>query len=186
MRKVAARVRGTVTTSHPEVQAMAPSRKSLLPMVEKLEARAKAGDVVGALKGFPPLLRVAAARLSSRRRRERRKWDGFDVLCHLLDTELVHSFRIRKVLCEEVPDIAFYEQEQWVDGLRPFRGGNPARVAARCAALRADNVAVLSALAPRQWLRSGVHPEAGVLTVADLAARMARHDAAHLRQMVAG
>ena len=165
---------------------MPPTLKSLLPMVGKLEAKAMAGDILGALRGSPPLLKKAAARLPARARKRARGWSGFDILCHLLDTELVHSFRIRKVLSEEVPEIAFFEQEMWARTLRPFRDGGPARAAARFAALRADNVAILSGISPRQWLRLGVHPVAGPLTIADLALRMARHDAAHLRQILAG
>ena len=162
------------------------SPKSLLPLVLKMEARAKAGDILGALRASPPILRKAAALLPARGRKRPRGWSGFDVLCHLLDTEIVHSFRIRKVLSEERPQIAFFEQEKWVRALRPFRDADPARLAARFAALRADNVAILSAISPRQWLRGGVHPQAGPLTVADLALRMTRHDAAHLRQIGEG
>jgi len=165
---------------------MPPTLKSLLPMVVKLEARAKAGDILGALRGSPPLLKKAAARLPARARKRARGWSGFDVLCHLLDTEMMNSVRIRKVLSEEVPEIALFDRETWVRTLRPFRDADPARVAARFAALRADNMAILSGISPRHWLRLGVHPEAGPLTIADLALRMVRHDAAHLRQILGG
>jgi peptide deformylase len=34
--------------------------------------------------------------------------------------------------------------------------------------------------------RTGVHPESGRLTLEELAARMARHDINHLKQILAG
>ena len=104
----------------------------------------------------------------------------------MLDTETVMTFRIRKMICEEDPNISFFDQEKWIAGLRTHRDRKPEKLVARFAALRGENVALLSSLREEQMKRTGVHPESGRMTLEELAARMARHDINHLKQILAG
>lgn len=162
-----------------------PAPDRLSPLEEKIDS----GDIVGALKRTPALLRriVAGAPASwFAARAPKGSWSRPDVLSHLLDTETVMTFRIRKILCEKDPNVSFFDQDRWVDGLRAYRETDPVKTVSRFAALRAQNASLLAALSGDQMARTGVHPETGRLTLEDLAVRMARHDLNHLRQLIAG
>ncbi|MCL5885406.1 MAG: DinB family protein [Deltaproteobacteria bacterium] len=168
---------------------MPAARKSFEEWVEPLARMLETGDFLGVARKSPPLFRKIA---SSGSRRwfgavaGEEPWTRLDVLAHMTDTEAIMTVRIRKMLAEDDPAIPFFDQERWIEALRPFRGGDPKRIAARFAAMRAENIAVLASLAPAQMKRTGVHPERGRMTIADLLAGMARHDVGHLRQIIAG
>ncbi|MGE5698537.1 MAG: DinB family protein [Deltaproteobacteria bacterium] len=157
--------------------------------IASLEDKLDGGDVIGALRRSPSLFRKAASAASPKWLASRPAgdcWSRGDILAHMLDTETVMSFRIRKIICEEDPNISFFDQEKWIAGLRTYRDRKPERLVARFSALRAENVALLSSLNEEQMKRTGVHPESGRMTLEALAARMARHDINHLKQILAG
>lgn len=157
----------------------------IAPLEEKLDG----GDIIGVLRKSPALFRKAASAASTKWLAARPAgdcWTRSDILAHMLDTETVMSFRIRKMICEEDPNISFFDQEKWIAGLRAYRDGKAERLVARFAALRAENVVLLSSLGEDQMKRTGVHPESGRMTLEELAARMARHDINHLKQILAG
>lgn len=154
-----------------------------------LEAALEAGQILRVLEATPALLRrMARTKPPSwfRFRRKKGDWSRLDVLCHMIDTETVTAFRLRKMLAEDSPNISFFDQEKWVERLRDFRDRDPGRAVSGFFALRAGNAAILSALPPDRMKRTGIHPEIGRLTVLELAARLARHDVNHLRQIVDG
>ncbi len=157
--------------------------------ITSLEEKLDEGDILGILRKSPSLLRKTVAGASPKWLAVRPSggdWSRKDVLAHLLDTEAVMTFRIRKMICEEDPNLSFFDQEKWIAGLRPYREKDPGKLGARFAALRAENLALLSSLDEEQMKRTGVHPESGRLTLEELAARMARHDINHLKQILAG
>lgn len=162
-----------------------PVMTGLASLEEKLEE----GDLLGILRRSPALFRKAAANASPKwlaARRPAGDWSRKDILAHMVDTETVMTFRIRKILCEDDPNLSFFDQEKWIAGLRPYREKDPRKLLARFASLRGENVALLSSVGEEQMKRTGVHPEAGRLTLEGLAARMARHDINHLKQILAG
>lgn len=163
--------------------------KSSAAWIAPLEDKLDGGDIIGVLRKSPALFRKAASAASPKwlaARPEGDCWTRGDILAHMLDTETVMTFRIRKMICEEDPNISFFDQEKWIAGLRTYRDRKPEKVVARFAALRAENVALLSSLRDEQMKRTGVHPESGRMTLEELAARMARHDINHLKQILAG
>lgn len=156
--------------------------------IESLEEKLNEGDILGVLRTSPALFRKAVAGASPTRptvRKPGNDWTRDDILAHMLDAESVMTVRIRKMICEVDPGLPFFDQEKWIAALGPYRGKDPGKLAARFAALRAENVALLSALDEEQMKRTGVHPETGRLTLEELAARMARHDVNHLKQILA-
>jgi hypothetical protein len=162
-----------------------PVTKGLASLEEKLEE----GDILGVLRRSPALFRKAAAGASPKwlaACRPAGDWSRKDILAHMVDTETVMTFRIRKILCEEDPNLSFFDQEKWIAGLRPHREKDPRKLLARFASLRGENVALLSSVGEEKMRRTGVHPEAGRLTLEGLAARIARHDINHLKQILAG
>jgi hypothetical protein len=170
-------------------RTMAGVKNPFLSGLASLEEKLEGGDLLGVLRRSPALFRKAAADASPKwlaGRRPSGDWSRKDILAHMLDTETVMTFRIRKILCEEDPNLSYFDQEKWIAGLRPFREKDPRKLVARFASLRGENVALLSSVGDEQMKRTGVHPESGRLTLEGLAARMARHDINHLKQLLAG
>jgi hypothetical protein len=168
---------------------MADAKNAGTAWIASLEEKLDEGDILGVLRKCPALFRKAAAGASPKwlaGRPSGGDWSRKDILAHMLDTETVMAFRIRKMICEEDPNLSFFDQERWIGGLRPYREKNAGKLVARFAALRAENVALLSSLGEDQMKRTGVHPESGRLTLEELAVRMARHDVNHLKQILAG
>jgi hypothetical protein len=168
---------------------MAAVKNTLAAGVASLEEKLEEGDIMGILRRSPALFRKASAapqRPRPARRGSEEDWSIADLIAHMLDTETVMTFRIRKILCEDDPNLSFFDQEKWVAGLRPYREKDSRRIIARFASLRTENNALLSRLGEEQMKRTGVHPESGRLTLEELAARMARHDINHLKQILAG
>jgi hypothetical protein len=168
---------------------MTAGKTPVITGLASLEEMLEEGDLLGILRKSPALFRRAAAGASPKwlaARRPAGDWSRMDILAHMLDTETVMTFRIRKILCEEDPNLSFFDQEKWIAGLRPYREKDPGKLVARFASLRGENVALLSSVGEERMKRTGVHPEAGRLTLEGLAARMARHDINHLKQLLAG
>jgi hypothetical protein len=169
---------------------MAGVKNPFLSGLASLEEKLEEGDFLGILRRSPALFRKAAADASPKWLAARRPsgdvWSRKDIFAHLLDTETVMTFRIRKILCEEDPNLSYFDQEKWIAGLRPYREKDPRKLVARFASLRGENLALLSSVGDEQMKRTGVHPESGRLTLEELAARIARHDINHLKQLLAG
>ncbi|MEM1055654.1 MAG: DinB family protein [Bacteroidota bacterium] len=110
------------------------------------------------------------------------KWSIAEVLHHLADSEIVFSNRLRRVLAEERPRLAGYDQDLWASRLG-YADRPPGPSLALFQATRAANVALLQQAARQDRQRSGVHGERGDETVADMERLYAGHDLAHLRQI---
>ena len=61
-----------------------------------------------------------------------------------------------------------------------YAEADPGEVAKEFRRLREDTISLLRALPHEAWRKTGLHPEKGELTVEQLAARLADHDAGHL------
>jgi DinB superfamily len=143
-------------------------------------------DVLARLADMPRKLRELADRYDGdvRRRPTDTAFSLLEHACHLRDIELLaYERRITRILAEERPELPD------VDGGAIAREADyhaheelePALLA--FAALRTANVAALERLTDEQWARTGVLEGAGEITIADLAGRMAVHDAEHLAEL---
>ncbi|MBI4234451.1 MAG: DinB family protein [Chloroflexi bacterium] len=111
-------------------------------------------------------------------------WSIQEVLSHLADAEVVWGFRYRKLLAEETPDIAVYNQELFAANLAPLQ--RPAReLLAAFRAARKANVLLLGAVPRQRWARTGMHPRLGPFRVQQLAEHVVHHDENHVRQIEA-
>ncbi len=116
------------------------------------------------------------------------EWSARQTLEHLLFTEELFSLRIGRLLSEDRPDLA--AAAVWNRTSTSDEGSvattDPASVlAARVRELRAANVNHLASLPDESWGRAGDHPEWGRVTVLSQAAYFARHESAHMAQLVA-
>lgn len=145
-----------------------------------------AKDLIDALRAGPEVLAGLLRDCSPEQARNARggdeDWSVVEVMCHLRDAEERALERTQAMIEAEDPFLAAYDQEQWAlerryaeadlqGALRAFRE------------LRARHVAVLEALSPQGWERTGRHEEQGRITISGDIAHMAAHDAVHAAQI---
>jgi len=125
--------------------------------------------------------RMPAERLQ-RRPAEPEGWTARQVLAHLADFELMAAVRVRTVLSMERPALASYGQEEFTDRFSALETAEDALE--RFMVNRKATLRVLAALAPADLERVGVHPQRGEETLRRTLELLARHDRAHLDQLV--
>jgi len=110
------------------------------------------------------------------------KWSVLQVTAHLLDAEIVHSHRTRRIAAEKDPIIEAYDQDAWV---REFDHANAdlGVTLHALSALRTANLRHWSRLTPAQLERAGTHKERGRETAAHYLKLAAAHDLVHRRQV---
>jgi len=111
------------------------------------------------------------------------KWSPREIVAHLADCELAHSFRLRQTLAAPASHPALlqpFDQDVWAHhyaaytlaaGLELFR------------AARTWNVNLIGSLTQADFDRRAHHPERGDLTLLTLVETMAGHDLNHLEQL---
>jgi hypothetical protein len=142
-------------------------------------------EILKALRAGPVILRglvrdVASADL--RRRPADGEWAIIEVVAHLADTEERALARTRRMLHEDVPQLAAYDPHA-LSIERGYLDLDLAGELDRYASLRAETVEVLAGLDDAGWARVGQHGEHGAITVEDLAAHTAGEDADHFAQI---
>jgi hypothetical protein len=110
------------------------------------------------------------------------KWSMLEIACHLRDVEAFFAERYGKLANHDRPQLRGIKQDELAARLR-YNEDDPAQVLKEFQSLRAESVAVLSALSYQSWQRGGVHPTRGTVTIAWTAEHAAEHDANHLRQV---
>jgi uncharacterized damage-inducible protein DinB len=142
-------------------------------------------DAIETLRAFPPRLEQAVQGISEadlHRLEAEGKWSVADVIAHLGDLELVYGVRIRTMLGVgggvALPALA---QNQWIENVH--RREPVTELLENFALLRKMNVTLLERLDEDELSKTGTHPEYGLMTVRDAAARIVRHDARHFAQI---
>ncbi len=116
-----------------------------------------------------------------RTRPEPREWSVAEVIGHLGDAELVSSGRYRWILAHDVPQIAGYDQDLWVERL----GHGGADMEAQLAlfeALRSANLDLWARTPVEARSRYGIHAERGPESYELTFRLIAGHDRFHLAQ----
>lgn len=110
------------------------------------------------------------------------KWTARMILCHLADTEIAFSFRIRQTLAQENHTVQPFDQDAWASPYcsPAFHAQTALQVFAD---LRGWNLVLLDSLDPGAYRRRLKHPERGEMTLETLVQTMAGHDLNHLRQL---
>lgn len=143
---------------------------------KRLIARYKAGyaDVVDALDGITP------GELDWRPAPG--EWSAREVVHHLADSETIAGVRLRRLLTEEKPAIAGYDEAAYARRLRyADRPLEPALQA--FAAARATTAQLLDLMAEADWQRTGVHSESGPYSAARWLEIYAAHAHDHAGQI---
>ena len=111
------------------------------------------------------------------------EWTPREVVHHLADSEMTSAIRVRRLIAEEQPVIAGYDEAEWARRLhyddRPIGPSLDALAAAR--ATTAD---LLDRLSADEWRRSGTHTESGAYGVERWLEIYAPHAHNHAEQIL--
>ena len=91
------------------------------------------------------------------------EWSGREVVHHLADSEAMAYIRLRRLIAEDAPVIAGYDEPQWARRLhydRPIETSLEVLQAVRGASQQ-----LLMTLTPAEWSRAGTHSESGAYSV---------------------
>jgi hypothetical protein len=128
------------------------------------------------------LLAYAASGLTVEQERARPgpgAWSIAELVCHLVDSDLVGADRMKRVIAEEAPTLLAYDQDAWIARLGPQE--TPVEEAVNLfAASRHWMTRILKRCAPEDFARAGMHTERGRETLADLVVDYANHLDHHL------
>jgi uncharacterized damage-inducible protein DinB len=108
------------------------------------------------------------------------KWSVREILAHLADVELSHSFRFRQTLAESEPVLQPFDQDAWA---RRYQRADPSLAVASFRAVRSWNLALLATLDLDGWLKEAYHPERGMVSLDMMVRLLAGHDINHLGQL---
>lgn len=110
------------------------------------------------------------------------KWCIAEIMAHLVDTEIVASWRMRHIIGHSGQPIQAFDQNVWVSTF-----GYAKRDAAKSLevfqVLRENNLAMLKALPKELWENYGVHQERGKESIVHIVRMHAGHDLNHLAQV---
>jgi hypothetical protein len=146
-----------------------------MPRAERLERLGRAGHALDAAVADPPEAVLC-------RRPDEKNWAPNEIVCHLRDTEEFFMLRFQMLAAAHEPPLAPADPERWAEDRQYIR--NDAAEAARAfRRRREESLAHLRGLSDAQWLRAGLHPAYGRMTVEDVVNLMVWHDVNHLDQL---
>jgi hypothetical protein len=108
-------------------------------------------------------------------------WTARQVVHHLADSEMTSAIRLRRLIAEEAPAIAGYDEELLGRRLYYDRPIGPSLAALRAA--RGSTAAILERLEEGEWLRAGTHSESGAYSVETWLEIYASHAHDHAAQI---
>lgn len=111
-------------------------------------------------------------------------WSIRDIVVHLADAELVGAVRFRLSIAEERPQLPVYDHELWKRRLH-YLFRDPEFALSSFQTTRYGTAELLQQCSADVWQREAVHPERGVMTVADLLELYALHAQEHAAQVAA-
>ena len=109
-------------------------------------------------------------------------WTPRQVVHHLADSEMTSAIRLRRLLAEDDPVIAGYDEAAFARVLRYAE--RPVEAALRALeASRATTAELLGLLTEDEWARAGTHTESGPFGVEDWLRIYAAHGHDHAAQI---
>ena len=108
-------------------------------------------------------------------------WTARQVAHHLADSEAMAYTRLRRLIADDDPRIAGYDEPRWAQRLHYDRPIGEAIAVMR--AVRDGSLSLLEALTPDEWDRIGMHSESGAYSVARWLEIYAVHPHEHAAQI---
>ncbi|MFN8706831.1 MAG: DinB family protein [Planctomyces sp.] len=107
------------------------------------------------------------------------KWSIREVVCHLADFELVYADRIKRVLAEDNPTLFSGDPNCFASALA-YRHRQISDELQMIESIRRQVAVILQKTDVENWQRTGVHSEAGPLTLETLLERVTHHIHHHI------
>ena len=108
-------------------------------------------------------------------------WSARKVVHHLADSESMAYIRLRRLIAEDDPLIAGYDEEAWSERLHYERPIETSLEVLQ--AVRGASEQLLRSLTPEEWARSGTHSDSGPYTVDRWLEIYAGHSPEHAEQI---
>jgi hypothetical protein len=143
------------------------------------------GEIIKTLRATPVVLRALVEDIDDARLRRRPapgEWAIIEVVGHLADTEERALARVRRMLTEDDPELAPFDQEALAEQ-RHYLELDLEEELARLEELRRQHLAELEALDGSGWARTGRHGERGELSVELYETHVAAEEVDHLAQI---
>jgi len=153
--------------------------------LNRIRDYAQGKDPLDLQRQTPAILEALIANASGRQlttRPSQTKWSIAEILAHLAEDEIATAWRYRQMVEHSGIALSGFDQDLWAR-----MGDYASRVAQDSLdlfrLLRSVNLQFLQQLALEQWECFGIHAERGRITVRNLVAHMAGHDANHVEQI---
>jgi len=108
-------------------------------------------------------------------------WTARQVVHHLADSESMAYTRLRRLVADDDPQLAGYDEPEWARRLHYDRPIEPSLAVVR--AVRASSLQLLGSLTDEEWTRTGTHSESGPYSVDLWLEIYADHCADHANQI---
>ena len=108
-------------------------------------------------------------------------WTAREIAHHLADSEATAYIRLRRLIAEDDPLIAGYDEEEFARRLHYDRPIDPSLDVLR--AVRTASLQLLESLTAGEWGRSGTHTDSGPYSVEDWLRIYAGHSHDHADQI---
>jgi hypothetical protein len=109
------------------------------------------------------------------------EWTARQVVHHLADSEAMAYIRLRRLIAEDEPLIQGYDEPEWARRLHYQLPIEESLAVLR--AVRGASLALLEALTPAEWERTGTHSESGAYSVDRWLGIYAEHSHDHAEQI---
>jgi DinB superfamily len=142
-------------------------------------------EIIKILRATPVVLRALVEEIDDAQLRQRPapgEWAIIEVVGHLADTEERALARVHRMLAEENPQLAPFDQEALAEQ-RHYLELDLEEELARLEELRRQHLAELEALDGSGWARTGRHGEHGELSVELYETHVAAEEVDHLAQI---
>jgi len=109
-------------------------------------------------------------------------WTARQIVHHLADSEMTSAIRLRRLVAEDNPEIAGYDEEEFA--LRLFYDSRPIEPSLDALrASRATTATIVERLSDAQWRRAGTHSQSGPYSVETWLEIYAAHGQDHAAQI---
>ena len=142
-------------------------------------------EIIKTLRATPVVLRALVEGVDDARLRRQPaagEWAIIEVVGHLADTEERALARVRRMLAEQYPELAPFDQEALAEE-RHYLDLDLKGELGRLERLRAEHLALLVGLDGVSWERTGRHGEHGVMSVELYETHVAAEEVDHLGQV---
>lgn len=110
------------------------------------------------------------------------EWTPRQIAHHLADSEMTSAIRLRRLIAEDQPVIAGYDEEEFAMALTRDRPIHASLEAMRWA--RESTADILDRLSEEEWKRTGTHSESGPYSVERWLEIYAKHAHDHAAQVL--